>query len=137
MNPSRRPLPLLLLLLASAFAFACSNAGDPAPAPGYVGVVPGARGQFELAALVGKTFVDETSAFGGGEWTVGPFGVVPNPVSEKGPVVRLARGGEERWLPIETDGDVADFVRRVTGATATVSGRTSVAYRNAMKLPDP
>lgn len=125
-----------MLATLLTLGFACG--GGDAPPPGYVGAVPGARGQFALSELQGKTFVDSTGALGGGEWIVGPFGVVPNPVSEKGPVVRLSRGGDERWLPIETDGDVADFVKRVTGRESElVAGRTSVAYRNALKLPDP
>jgi len=135
MSPSR----LRALLLLVSFAGACSalDGSDPPP-PGYVGTVPGAKGQFALAELVGKTFVDNTGAFGGGEWTVGAFGVVPNPVSEKGPVVKLTQAGNERWLPIETDGDVADLTMRVTGKRSElVSGKTSVAYRNAMKLTDP
>jgi hypothetical protein len=121
-----------LLVLATA---GC-GANSPPP-PGYNGPVPGAKGQFALSELAGKTLVDTTGAFGGGEWTVGPFGVVPNPLSEKGPVVRLTRGADERWVPIETDGDVADLVLRVTGErSAFVDGKTSVAYRNVMKIPE-
>lgn len=134
----RSPRLRASLLLVSICCGCSALVGTDPPPPGYVGTVPGAKGQFALSELVGKTFEDHAGAFGGGAWTVGPFGVVPNPVSEKGPVVKLTQGGNERWLPIETDGDVADLTMRVTGTRSElVSGKTSVAYRNAMKLNDP
>jgi len=64
--------------------------------------------------------------------SVGPFAVVPNPRTGKGPVVRLDGPSGAVWLPMETDGDVVDLVTRVRGtAPDGFGGRPSDAYRAA------
>ncbi|MFH0944978.1 MAG: hypothetical protein V2A76_07250 [Planctomycetota bacterium] len=118
------PLVLVLTSLVSCFF--------DTPPPGYSGPVPSARGQAVLQELEGQVLTDGTGAFGGGDWTIGPFGVIPNPVSGKGPVVLLEQDGETRYLPVETQGDVADLYRRVTGRTSPlVKGGTSERYLKA------
>ncbi len=133
---SRRGVVVAGILLPCALVFACadSKSADPPP-PNYTGPVPGAKGQYVLNSLKGKILKDETGAFGGGEWTIDEFAVIPNPVSTQGPVLAMKQGGVLRYLPIENDGDIADLVLRVTGERSPlVKGTPSVAYRNAMKL---
>lgn len=98
--------------------------------PGYDEPYPSADGQGAANALSGRTVKDGA----GVEWTVGEFGVVPNPVTGKGPVIFLKRGADTKWVPLETDGDVADLHKRVTGNDhPTLKKGTSENYRSAWK----
>lgn len=100
-----------------------------APSPGYDGPIPSREARALLQPLRGATFEDATGVLGGGTWTVEGFAVVPNPRSGKSPVVRLSCGERQDWVPVLTDGDVADLVRRVLGdAPAEFVGPTSEAY---------
>lgn len=143
----RRRNPLLRIdlacapLLALALALACSTP-DP-PAPGHGGEVPSPAAQGRLAAIVGRT-VELSGRDLRGELVIDGFAVVPNPVTGKGPVVLLRRPGAEPgprpflgeqgeagwwYLPVLTDGDVADLVLRATGAAdETISLPTSALY---------
>ncbi|MFG0319701.1 MAG: hypothetical protein ACF8XB_20690 [Planctomycetota bacterium JB042] len=95
--------PVLALLLV-----ACAK--GPAPV-GYDGAVPSGEGQMILGGLRGETLTDENGA----RWTIGPFGVVPNPVTGKGPVVLLRRGEEVRYLPVATDEEARALAESVRG----------------------
>ncbi len=100
----RSLVPLALTLLLGA----CAK--EPAPV-GYDGAVPSDEGQTILGALRGEAFTDED----GERWTIGPFGVIPNPVTGKGPVVLLKRGKEVRYLPVATDEEARALADRVRG----------------------
>lgn len=123
-------------------ASGCGAAADPPP-PGYSGPLPSARGQAVLGELQGQVLEDRTGALGGGRFVIGPFGVIPNPVTGKGPVVVLAKEGpgdageEVRHLPVEREADVADLFERITGAASPLvrAGETSTNYRRALGLP--
>jgi len=115
----------------AALAAACGSSSGTA-VPGHDGPVPSPAGQRVLADLAGARVVD----VGGGEWAIGPFGVVPNPVSAggKGPAVRLDSDSAQRWIPVERDGDVADLYLRARGSECPdVAGETSAAYRAAWR----
>lgn len=133
-----RRLSVHLSILVLAQLVACGWLGDETPPPGYSGPVPSARGQAVLLELQGRTFSDETGALGGGEWSIGGFGVVPNPVTGKGPVVTLRQGAEVVYLPVEFQGDVADLYRRVTGRESPLMAgedrKLGESYRRALKL---
>jgi len=119
-------LPAMLLL--------GSCAGTEPAAPVYSGSYPSARGQAVLAELQGRVFEDRQGLIGGGRWTVGAFGVQENPATGKGPVVLLTQGDRTFYLPVETQGDVADLYRLVTGTDSPlVSGETSADYRKALR----
>lgn len=120
---------LLTLFIALTSLISCAS---DAPPPGYTGSVPSARGQAVLHELQGQILTDEAGVFGGGDWTIGPFGVIPNPVSGKGPVVLLQQDGETQYLPVETQGDAADLYRRVTGRSSPLvpdPGKMSERYK--------
>ena len=130
MRPAGLIVCLSLLLLSHLL---CSCVRTDPPAPGYSGPYPSAKGQAVLRLLQGQVFNDVQGLIGGGAWTVGPFGVVPNPVTGKGPVVLLTQGDRTVYLPVETLGDVADLHRRVTGSDSPlVSGQTGANYRRAL-----
>lgn len=79
---------------------------------------------------------DKEGVFGGGDWTVGAFAVIPNPVSRngKGPIVIIRQGDATRYLPMESDGDVVDLYRRVHGSPPEGLKRVqSEAYRAVWK----
>ncbi len=121
-----KPLALLLPLLLAA----CSPKPEP---PGYRGPLPSAAGQSAMKALSGKTLKDAA----GNVWTVNWFAVVPNDGSPKGvgPAVEIEHAGTKKHIPVECDGDAADFERRVTGAT-TLPGTPSKTYLDAItRLP--
>jgi hypothetical protein len=123
--------PAAALLLVASLAAACANPGPSTPvnapvrvAPGYHGPLPSVEARALLKELRGRSFEDVDGVYGGGKWVVGAFGVVPNPVSGKGPVIYIDRSGPvqagddadgRRWIPVETDGDVARFYEVVTG----------------------
>src|SRR5262245_16286509 len=113
---------------------ACANEPDPPStrearvALGYHGPLPSVEARKALKVLGGRSFKDMTGACGGGEWVVGAFGVVPNPVTGKGPVVYIERPDSvgtpvpyakeapgRRWMPMNDDDDVSQFYELVTG----------------------
>lgn len=113
---------------ASSGSFACARR-EPPP-PGYGGSVPSGSAQRALDALDGRTIA---FAQGAAPWTVAGFAVVPNPVTGKGPVVRLTQGKLERYVPMPTDAEVADFVARVDGRTEAPLPALDAAYRAALR----
>lgn len=118
---------LLALFTLSAFP-SCSSSQS---APGHTGSAPSPLAQQHLRDLAGSTFTDLKNELGGGDWTVGPFGVIPNNASAggKGPVVRLQNGLVSKYVPVECDADVADLVKRVSGQTLDdLEGDLSEAY---------
>jgi hypothetical protein len=115
--------------------------------------VPSGTAQGALKELRGQWLKGAGGVLGPEELViVAGFAVVPNPVTGKGPVVILERPtaegaarakanartqgeGGHFWVPVETDGDAADFIRRVTGsAPAGLAGPTSAAYRKTLGL---
>ena len=129
---ARTALAILLLALTACSAQGGGAPSSPGPAaPGHGGPVPSPEAQQLLGELAGRTYVDEAGTLGGGELVVGAFGVVPNPVTGKGPVLILVQDGAtpgparysgesqgrdgRYWLPVTRDADVADFYGRVTG----------------------
>ena len=110
--------------LVLALTSACC-APRPAPPPGYSGTIPSGPAQQALKALSGRTFTDADGTFGGGEWKLGGF-----LVDGTGPSAILWRPSGERRVPLETDGDVGDFIRRVTGeAPVGIGGPLGGRYR--------
>ena len=123
-----KTLATMLALLTLAFLPACSSSPD---APGYSGAVPSPLAQQHLRDLSGATFNDLKNELGGGDWTVGPFAVIPNNASAggKGPVIRFDKDRASKYIPIECDADVADLVKRVKGKTlGDLEGDLSPAY---------
>lgn len=92
-----------MLIFAALVSFSCDRGAPPL---GYQGQIPSPAAQMALKALSGQTAKDKAGA----EWKIVGFMVGPS-----GPVVKLSRPGQERSVPVETDGDAADFVERVTG----------------------
>ncbi|MCE9582988.1 MAG: hypothetical protein K8T20_10880 [Planctomycetes bacterium] len=127
-------LPALLVLAAccsqkeeSHGAASGSSHSTSENAPGYDGPYPGGDAQSAMKGLSGRTVKNAA----GQEWKINWFAVVPNDASRKGkgPVVQLEREGVKRHLPIESDGDAADFYRRVTGEDhPTVKGTPEREY---------
>lgn len=89
-----------------------------------------------LAGLKGKTLTDATGALGGGNWTIGDFGVVKDVLGGKDPVLAVAQNQVTKYIPIGTEGDAADLVTRVTGSGSSVlkSGALSDGYQKALGL---
>lgn len=103
-----------------------------------------------MHALAGRTLSGTRVAGRDVELVVSWFAVVPNPVLGQGPVVGLAapgsmasdagpwraQGERGRWfLPVLTDGDAADLVRRVTGEEPRgFGGERSARYRATLGL---
>ncbi|KAF0244400.1 MAG: hypothetical protein FD180_2521 [Planctomycetota bacterium] len=117
-------------LLPALFALAAISCAKEEP-PGYSGPYPNGDGQAALRPLQGKSIKDSA----GNEWIIGPFAVIPNDASPKGkgPVVQLKRGTVERWLPVESNADVADLHHRATGtAHPTLSGTPGKLYADAL-----
>ena len=126
----------------------CPSGREDPPEPGYSGPVPSEAAQRALAGQRGLVFRDETGALGGGDFEiVDGFAVVPNALTGKGPVVSLTRKGggsaplDARqgadghfWVPVLTDGDAADFCRRVSGSIPHLEGDTSEIYRRTLGL---
>ena len=113
--------------LASLGSMACAR--REMPPPGYDGAVPSGAGQRALNAVDGRTVA---FAQGAAPWTVAGFAVVPNPVTGKGPVVRLTQGKLERYVPMPTDAGVDAFVARVHGRTEAPASNLDAAYRAAL-----
>lgn len=100
-------------------------ASTATPPPGYSGPLPSGAAQGAVHSLSGKSFKDDSGA----AWTVGGFMVGPS-----GPFVTVSQGATQQNIPLETDGDVADFYLRVTGTPhATLRGVTSANYAKARK----
>ena len=120
-----------MLCLVLGFALGCNSLGQSGK-PGYRGSVPSPTAQAVLRDLRGQSWTDPLGTFDGGSYEVGPFAVIPNEVSPKGkgPVLRLDQGEKSVFLPLETDGDVADFFFKVTRRVAPgLSGDMSSTYR--------
>ncbi len=153
-----RPLVVLaaLLAVATGISFLETACGLEVQA-GYSGPYPSSTAQAALHAISGRTLIAGALGPPGIELTVRSFGVVPNPVTGKGPVLVLrepglvlrepgpaptppdARQGEDgRWfLPVLTDGDAADVVWRATGETpVNFGGPTSALYRETLGLDE-
>ena len=125
----RRELLMVVLVLVSCDS--ATNSGSPPP--GYDGPCPSGIAQ-EVFKKEKETlrFKDD----GGREWEIGAFAVVPNPVSRggKGPVVSVRHEGQERWLAVECDGDVAELYRRIYGvSSATLKGKPSQAFQDSWR----
>jgi hypothetical protein len=141
-----------------SFAGAALLAASCAPdvVAGYSGPYPSAAAQRALQAIVGRSLPPESLGTLGERGVVleiESFAVVPNPVTGKGPVMRLcesgratvppaadpAQGHDGVWyLPVLTDGDAADLVRRATGSVPLdFGGSTSAAYRAVLAPDDP
>lgn len=117
---------------------------------GYDGPYPSAAAQQALRTLTGRALPQGTLAAEPAPLEIVSFGIVPNPVTGKGPVVRLREpgtpltnsplgapnGADGNWyLPVLTDGDAADLVLRATGsAPMNFAGETSATYRAALGL---
>ena len=118
--------------------------------PGYTGPLPSVVAQHALHSIEGQVLRGTKIGAGGQGLTVESFAVVPNPITQVGPVVmltipgtsvpsidaRLPQGAGGRWaLPIETDGDAADLILRVTGQSPKdFGGTTSAIYRKTLGL---
>ena len=126
----------LLWILPLSVFLAFTNCLPQKPGTGHQGEVISAEAQKILLALKGKTFTDKSGVLGGGKWKIGRFAVIPNPVSAggKGPVLQLKQGNETRYLPMEQNGDVADFYKRVMGEPPKgIQGSMSDAYKAIWK----
>ena len=128
---------LALLALTSIAPCACFQGARP-PAPGYHGPLPSTAARGVLRELEGERLVDALGgldpAAPGRAYSIGAFGVVPDPLLGKGPVVRLT-GAAAHMLPVLGDGDVADLFWRVRGRRhAQLGGELSQPYRQALGL---
>ncbi len=107
------------------------------PPTGYSGPVISQTAQRVLLNMEGESFFDDLGVLGGGEWTIGRFGVVPNPVSVsgKGPVLKIRQLDNGQFMPMEADGDVADLYRRVHGSLPDSFDTTqSMAYKAVWRV---
>ena len=124
-----------LACLTFGFVLGCASLGEPGKT-GYRGPVPSPAAQQLLRELRGETWTDAISAFGGGVWEIGPFSVKANDASPggKGPVLRLDQGDDSVYVPLETDGDVADLFYKVMRKVApNLEGDMSETYRALWK----
>lgn len=89
-----------------------------------------------LAGLKGKKLTDVTGALGGGDWTIGDYGIVADVLGGKDPVLAIAQNQVTKYIPIGTEGDAADLVTRVTGTKSSLltSGALSDGYQKALGL---
>jgi len=103
--------------LSTLFAgcIALAACGSERTSVGYDGPNPFVEARRLAHELEGETIADTGGAFGAGVWIVGPFGVVPNPRTSKSPVVQVPFSEARDRIPLLSDGDVADLVRRVRG----------------------
>lgn len=126
----------LLLSTVLLPLLACSEKVPRAPLPEYSGPRPSQEAQEALNGLRGAAYEDSTGSY----VVQSGFAVIQNPATGHGPVVSLAPnldGAPERWIPVLTDGDAADFYLRVRGEPhPRFAGQTSAIYRNALGLSD-
>lgn len=127
------------VLLMGVAAAGCSRYGAADPI-GYSGPYPkGDAQQTVRQDLCNLKYVDDTNAFGGGEWMVSGFAVVPNDRSPKGkgPIILLVQHNKQEFVPVENDADVADFYHRVTGKVHPTlpTAPLSDPYKKTLKLP--
>lgn len=144
---------LVAISLAWSFLLLAGAACDRDVQAGYAGPYPSAAAQSALHAIAGRTLPAGTLGAGRGPFTIGDFGVLPDALAEKGPVVILREpgvtgssdgdpdalpdAGKRLLVPIQTDGDAADLVQRATGALPTdFGGDQSDAYREALALDE-
>jgi len=160
-KPTRNALLLALSVLSTVLGCNGQSKAPPAPEParapqglpdlGHDGPVPSAAAQEALNALEGKRLRPTGGSLGTAELVITDgMAVIPNPVTGKGPVVSLKLpdspeqalklgapqgDGGHYFLPVLTDGDAADLIRRVTGtAPAGLAGPTSETYRKAIGM---
>lgn len=148
-----RVIPRLVAIFLACSLVSCFQSACTVEAtPGYSGPYPSAAAQQALHAIAGKTIVSDSLGLHGEALVVSAFGVAPNPVTGKGPVVILRQqgavptphdpnapqGADGRWyLPVLTDGDAADLVWRATGETPhDFGGSTSSVYRATLGLEE-
>lgn len=118
---------LAVLLLSGSALTGC----QPSPTrPGHTGPVPSAAGQALIGSIEGQTLRPSPTST---PWVVLGFGVVPNPVTGKGPVVLLERGSERGYLPVLGDADAADLYQRVSGKKSELAGQTSPTYQAGLE----
>ena len=115
-----------LLLAACADPQPLPQQEPPPPAPRRVRIrTEVAETQISAAAarllhdLLGKCFADDEKVFGGGTWTVGVLTdstyLTSNSNKRRGANIVIEQDNARRHLPMEADGDVADFYHRVVG----------------------
>jgi hypothetical protein len=119
--------------LVAAIA-ACGS--HPLP-PGYDGELPSPAARRSLGALAGAHLAVAAGEIPAGEYRVGTFAVVPNPIAGKSGGVMLAADAERAFLPLLRDADVADLHRRVGAAlpaeiAVAARGEVSAAYARAL-----
>lgn len=146
---SKRAL-VLFLAFAISFGYGAACSPESRAAPRYEGPAPSAAWQSVLRGLSGKRLSRTSLGAPGDELFVESFFIGANPVTGFGPVVTLVttravgrpfdvkapQGSEGRWiLPVMTDGDAADFERRVSESVGvddsarSIAGETSAIYR--------
>jgi hypothetical protein len=132
-----------LLISSVLFAFVgCGSSGSIGGLGSVSSVASQASGALggnvasALGGLKGSVLNDATGALGGGNWTIGDFGVVADVAGGKDPVLAVAQNQVTKYIPIGTEGDAADLVTRVTGAAspALKSGALSNGYQQALGL---
>lgn len=123
----RRPLPRtswawvgLLLFALAVFAYVGWTTLVP---------VPSQAGIDAAYSLCGQELVEHGGRWGDGLWIVAHFVVLPHDGVKRGWVM-VEKGRLVHYIPVETDGDVADLWRRVRGAAPEhLRGEQSEAYR--------
>ena len=147
-TPYKPPILLALRLgVVLLMATACGqNESEKAPtAPGTAQGLPSIEARRELQEILGGALRD-AETLGAGAWKVGGFSVAPYPAPDgtttKGPHVVLVRFGDQEvhYVPLDTDGDIADLIRRVTGnvpeGLATETSPAGRAFWRRKALPD-
>lgn len=117
----------LLFLATCVLSTAC---GSDRPVVGYDGPIPSDEARQLLEELQGETIADAGGLLDADGLELDGFAVIPNPRTGKSPVMRVSRGDRVEWIPLLTDGDVADLYRRVRGSAPDgIEGEMSEAYR--------
>jgi hypothetical protein len=124
---------ILPLALAIVFGYGAACSPESRASPRYEGPAPSPAWQTILRGLSGEQLADTKLGSPGDTLVVEAFFISANPVTGLGPIVTLVtpraigrpfdvnapQGSEGRWiLPVITDGDAADLVRRVTGSVS-------------------
>ncbi len=124
----RLPLPRtswgwLGLLLFALAVFAYVGWSSAVPVPSQAGIVA-------ADSLRGHELVEHSGRWGDGPWMVEHFVVLPHEGVKRGWLI-VQKQQVEHYIPVETDGDVADLWRRVRGAAPDhLRGEQSEAYRD-------